>query len=189
MREALLLALALLVGTLASPAVALANMAPPWLPGDVVGEPRGGTRSVAIEREELARGRRSIATGEPARVTATYHVRNDGSAESLSLLFVATGMADRGKAPSTTVSLDWAPVPVVVSTIPIAWAGGALASVLIGALVGRWLGHRSRSSFWALIPSLLVGIAWAATVVITGGLVYLGLIPAEQEAWVYGYGE
>ncbi|HEX8959863.1 MAG TPA: hypothetical protein VF770_08575, partial [Solirubrobacterales bacterium] len=116
MRKPLLLALALLIGALAAPAVAFANMAPPWLPGDVVGEPRGGARSVAIEREALAIDLRPLAAGDPAQVTATYHVRNDGPAQDLSLLFVATGLAGQGRAPSTSVTLDGVAVPSAATT-------------------------------------------------------------------------
>ena len=324
MKRAILLVLAALIGALGVPAVALANMGPPWLTGDVVGEPRAGTKAVAIEREELAIDLRPLSAGEPVRVTATYHVRNDGPAESLSLVFIATSLANRGIAPPAEVSIDgatvpsqgpmpgslpdvwqppkstpglggggdltystatvdnevsftlplppgahdvrvsylavasaysgdspvrywqlgyvlapardWAsfggldvqvtlpagwsavtqpalaksgdalagsfgavpadalaitaqaPVPVVVNTLPVAWVGGALVSLLIGALVGRFLGHRRRSSAWALIPSFLVGVAWLAAVLAAASVLYLGEIPETQVAWDYGYG-
>ena len=324
MRKRLLLALVLLVGTLAMPAVALADMGPPWLPGDVVGEPRGGTKAIAIVREDLAIDLRPLATGKAAQVTATYHVQNDGPAQSLGLVFLATSLANKGEAPPAEVTLDgvavpsaattqevlpdtwqppettpslgggpdlyyetssghnhalafalapgahavrvtypavataysgdspvrywqlgyvlapardWAsfggldvkvdlpagwsaatrpalarsgdalagsfetvpadalaittqaPVPVSVNVLPAAWGGGALACVLIGALVGRWLGHRRRSSLWALIPSLLVGVAWLVVALAAASVLYVGDVPEGQGAWVYGYGE
>ena len=322
MRKLLLLTLVPLVAMLATPA--LANMAPPYMPGDVVGEPRGAAKSVAIEREELALDLRPLAVGAPAQVTATYRVRNDGPAQSLSLVFVAPGLADQRDGPAVwldgapvpseattqevlpdtwqppkstpglgggedlyyatssgdnralgfTLALppgrhdvrvsypavataysgdspvrywqlgyvlaparDWAsfggldvrvdlpagwsaasepaiprsgdalvgsfdaipadalaltaqaPVPIVIQTLPFAWIGGLVLSILVGSLVGRWLGHRRRRSLWALIPALLVGVAWMLLVLSTASVTLVGPIPEGQEAWVYGYGE
>ena len=324
MRKLLLLTLVLLVGMLATPEVALANMAPPYTPGDVVGEPRGAAKSVAIEREDLALDLRPLAVGAPAQVTATYHIRNDGPAQSLSLLFVATGLADQQDDPAVwldgvpvpseattqevlpdtwqppkstpglgggedlyyatssgdnralgfTLALppgrhdvrvsypavataysgdspvrywqlgyvlapahDWAsfggldvrvnlpagwsaasepaiprsgdalvgsfdaipadalaltaqaPVPIVIQTLPLAWIGGLVLSLLVGAFVGRWLGQRRRSSFLALFPAFLVGVVWGLAVLSAASVAFIGSIPKGQEAWVYGYGE
>lgn len=325
--SSLALSLALVIGALGAPSAALANMAAPWKPGDVVGEPRGAAKSVAIVREELAIDLRPLAAGERAQVSATYRVRNDGAAQSMDLLFIAPTLAEGAKGTSTVVLLDgtpiasratrpaslpdswqppkttpalrsgdesfdyqtssqdnraltftlalspgphevrvsyqavatarsgdspvaywqlgyvlapardwasfggldvrvelpagWAaasepalarsgdvlagsfdaipadalaltaqaPVPTVIDAMPPAWVGGLVVSLVVGMLVGRWLGHRRRSSLWALIPALLVGIAWMAAVIVAGGIQYVGSVPNAQRAWTYGYGE
>lgn len=93
---------------LVTPASVWANSGPPWVPGDVVGEPSGGLANIHIEREELAFDLRPLATGDDVNVTATYHVRNDGAAAQVDLVFVAAALADG----ASGVSLDGLAVPV-----------------------------------------------------------------------------
>ena len=122
-RPALALCLILAVGLLGTPAAALANMANPWQPGDPLGEPTGALRAIAIEREDLAIDLRPLAAGEPARVTATYRVRNDGTAQQLSLLFIAAALAEEVSG-SPTVWLDGVTVPsqsAAPAVLPKTW--------------------------------------------------------------------
>jgi hypothetical protein len=83
-----------LAATLVLPLAATANMANPVAPGDAVGEPSGELAGLHIERESLELDLRPLAEGSAARIDATYHVRNDGEARSVDLVFVAAGLSD-----------------------------------------------------------------------------------------------
>jgi len=109
-----------LIGALVLPTPASANMANPHQPGDPVGEPSGGLESVAIERETLVLDLRPLADDQPAVVDATYNVRNDGSARTLRLVFVATGLVGNDNG----VWLDGQPIsttPAMTSVVPSSW--------------------------------------------------------------------
>lgn len=115
-----LLSVALLLGVLFMPATASANMANPRQPGDPLGEPTGGLESVTIEHETLLIDLRPLADDDPAAVSATYNVRNDGSGRVLHLEFIATGLVEKGAG----VWLDNQPVPADLSTagaLPASW--------------------------------------------------------------------
>ena len=102
------------------------NMAAPPDPATVrhgsrVGEPAGGVRDVTIERETLHIDLRPLADAKPARVDATYRLRNDGPARTLDLLFVANGLANGGG----SVAVDGRPVAAApgqpAATLPASW--------------------------------------------------------------------
>ncbi len=115
-----LLSLTLALGILFAPATALANMANPRQPGDPLGEPTGGLETVTIEHETLVIDLRPLSNDEPAAVDAVYDVRNDGSARTLDLEFIATGLIDRGAG----VWLDRVPIKANASTagqLPASW--------------------------------------------------------------------
>ncbi|HUY99784.1 MAG TPA: hypothetical protein VMU89_05500 [Thermomicrobiaceae bacterium] len=101
----------------------LANMANPIQPGQPVGEPSGALRTVAIEHEALAIDLRPLAQDDPAEVTATYRVRQDGPSETVDLLFVAPSLA-APVVPAYRVTLDGQPVASrsgESSTLPASW--------------------------------------------------------------------
>lgn len=87
------LILALLAAALAPPLPVAANAAPPWRPGDLVGEPTGAVAQVAIVRETLAIDLRPLAERRAAIVEAAYALRNDGPATRAELVFVAAALA------------------------------------------------------------------------------------------------
>lgn len=96
----------LIGGLFLFPVTAAANMAPPWQPGDAVGEPQGELSEMHIEHEQLTFDLRPLALGDPALVSATYQVRNDGETKDVDLVFVATGLAHG----TTGVWLDGVPI-------------------------------------------------------------------------------
>lgn len=111
-----LVALALFFFGIARPSHA--NMADPMIPGDPVGEPSLLLDSIHVLHEDLVMDMRSCASHEPARVTATYRVRNDGAAKSIGLVFIAGGLHDT--ADVFRVTLDGQPVSGVYSdSIPV----------------------------------------------------------------------
>lgn len=116
----IVLPLVLVMAFFGAPLTAWANMAAPWMPGDRVGEPSGGLETVAIEHESLTIDLRPLVSDEPARVVATYAVRNDGPEKRLALEFVAAALAAHG----TGVWLDGQPVKVSAGTagrLPQSW--------------------------------------------------------------------
>jgi hypothetical protein len=78
-----------------------ANVGRRDFPGMRSTEP-GGLRAIAIEREELTFDLRGLATHDGARISATYHLDNRGSAITAPLVFVG-GSDRRG---SLAVTLD-----------------------------------------------------------------------------------
>ena len=128
-------ALRLALGTalvLAVPGVVVANMADPFVPGDVLGEPSPGLAGLVVEHESL----RVDLRGEPT-VEAVYQIRNDSTRREVALEFVALGLysdyggdrdALRGDTTRAyTVSLDGAPVPAEPTDsllVPIMWLSG-----------------------------------------------------------------
>lgn len=117
-----ILGLLVLFAMLATTSQSWANMANPYQEGDQVGEPTGELRSVAIEHESLVMNLVPLANDGPAKVSATYDVRNDGTQRTLKLLFVATALAsDQGT--GTGVWLDGQPVTsqVRATRLPASW--------------------------------------------------------------------
>ena len=140
-RARTILAAALL---LAMPALVRANMAEPpepapIRPGDQLGEPAGGLRSVFVEHERLRIDLRPLARGRPAMVEATYRTRNDGPARVLKLLFVADGLGGAGE-----VWLDGRPVAnrgAEPGPLPASWRAPATTPGLGG---GGELGYEAK---------------------------------------------
>lgn len=101
------------------------NMADPARPGDPVGEPAPTLDSIHVLHEDLLIDMRSLAGTVPsrvARVTATYKLRNDGSAKRLELVFIAGGLHDSTNA--FTVALNGAKVKGQFSDtlpFPVSW--------------------------------------------------------------------
>lgn len=90
------LPLLILAATLALPIQVRANMAMPQpaaRPGDNMGEPSGGLKSIRIERERLLIDVRPLADGRPAMIEATYRVHNDADTHALELVFVAAALS------------------------------------------------------------------------------------------------
>jgi len=111
-------AAAALCALLLRAAPAAANMADPWSPGAPVGEPSGPLGAIAVVDEALALDLRPFATHGTARIAATYHLRNDGPAADLDLLFVSPGLA------TASVTVDGAAVavtPVADAPLPPEW--------------------------------------------------------------------
>ena len=99
-----------------------ANMADPMIPGDPVGEPSPILDSIHVLHEDLVMDMRPCASREPAIVTATYRVRNDGAAKKIGLVFIAGRLSDSVDA--FRVSLDGEPISGRVSDsllLPISW--------------------------------------------------------------------
>jgi hypothetical protein len=127
------LALILLALAAALPAALRANMAEepepaPVRPGDELGEPAGGLRSVVVEHERLRIDLRPLARGRPATVEATYRTRNDGARRALRLLFVADGLGGEAR-----VWLDGRPVPsrpAQPGPLPARWRAPATTPAL-----------------------------------------------------------
>jgi hypothetical protein len=73
---------------------AMADAAPPIVPGDPVGVPSGAVRDVFIEHEDLTMDLSSMNTATDtyappaAAVLARYSLRNDGAAKGIDLVFV-----------------------------------------------------------------------------------------------------
>ena len=82
--------LALALGLL--PAVALANMANPVQTGSLAAEPAAELADVKIESEELRLDARPLLRSRDVLVEATYHLRNDGAARTVPMVFVAAAM-------------------------------------------------------------------------------------------------
>jgi hypothetical protein len=102
------------------PAVALANMANPVMPGTLLAEPAAELADIAIESEQLVLDARPLLRSRDVLVEATYHLRNDGAARTVPLVFVAAAM---GKGDSG-VWLDGADVRHAAegsSGLPASW--------------------------------------------------------------------
>ena len=84
-----------------------ANAAPPYMPGEVVGEPNVGLANIRIEREVLTFDLRPLVDGQSVPVTATYELNNQGTAAAIDLVFVAASIDDS----ASGVWLDGHPVP------------------------------------------------------------------------------
>jgi hypothetical protein len=113
---------AALLCTVSGSLVASADAAPPWNPGDAIGEPTGAVGKVAITHEDLDFDLRPLARGDPVRVHATYQLRNDAVATSASLVFLADH-ALTGRS-TFAVSFDGSAVPATPTTLtilPDAW--------------------------------------------------------------------
>ena len=112
--------LALGAAGLAVPLLLAANMANPVRPGDRVGEPSAALAGIVVEREDLEVDLRPLAALRGAVVQATYHLRNDGAARDLPLVFVADALDD-----SAGVWLNGRPVPVTATpadtALPESW--------------------------------------------------------------------
>ena len=86
---------------LSAATAARANMAEPrpaWRAGEVGGEPGGGLKAVHILRETLLIDLRPLRSGRPARVEATYRLRNEGGERAFDLVFVAAALAPQDAA-------------------------------------------------------------------------------------------
>jgi hypothetical protein len=151
-RRTTIIAAALL---LALPALVRANMAEPpepapIRPGDQMGEPAGGLRSVFVEHERLRIDLRPLAKGKPAMVEATYRTRNDGPARSLRLLFVADGLGGAGE-----VWLDGRPVANrrgEPGPLPASWRAPATTPGLDGEDLGYEAKHAGALAFQLDLP-------------------------------------
>jgi hypothetical protein len=75
------------IACLLVPSAAWGNIGPRWW-GDLAAEAKG-VKGVAITHEELTIDLRPLATVEPVRVEAVYHLNNPGPAIKLELLFVS----------------------------------------------------------------------------------------------------
>jgi len=90
--------------------------------------------------------------------------------------------------PADTLALTLqAPVDHPTDLAPVAWLGGLAVSLAVGALGGRWLGRRRRTSFWMLPTAALVGVLWMAALIVLGSQQTFA-VPESQVAWTYGYG-
>jgi hypothetical protein len=126
--------------------VAIANMAAPWNPGDLVGEPTGSFRSLSIIREKLSFDLRALNQGKFAQITATYQIRNEGEPNSVQLLFVAPAF----KAGSVTVDRVVVPsVPVKLSKLPPEWQ----APKTVPAISNHWLTKARQNPYDVNSPS------------------------------------
>lgn len=94
-----------LLGALLAPATVVANVGRDWREGDPAGEPLGAVGRLAVEHELLTLDLRPLAAGEPARVAASYRLRNDGPPAELELVFVSPGVT------AGTVTLNGAALP------------------------------------------------------------------------------
>jgi hypothetical protein len=113
-RSRLLGFLTLLIVALGLPDQAAANMANPVQPGDLVGEPSAALQSIAIVQERLNLDLRPLLTDQPVHIAATYQVQNGGTATTLPLEFVATGLTTG----ATTVQLDGQPITALALAAP-----------------------------------------------------------------------
>lgn len=99
---------------------ALADAAPPIVPGDPVGVPSGLVKDVYIEHEDLTMdlsGLNKASVDTPRTVVlATYTLRNDGAAKNIDLVFV-------------TASQDVSAVEVVLDQVQVAATVGPLGPV------------------------------------------------------------
>lgn len=98
--------------------VAIANITSPRTSGDLVGEPTGSLRSLAIIREMLSLDLRPLNKVGLARIVATYQVRNESLPTSVDLVFISPGI----KAGSITVDGASVPsTPVKLLNLPPEW--------------------------------------------------------------------
>lgn len=130
-RSRLWIFVALLVAVLliwARPAIA--NMANPEQPGDLLTEPWTDVATLAIQHEDLVLDLRSIETDRLAQIKATYIINNPGAATTVSLLFAAPGLA------SGTVTLDETQAIAATQTdapnIPADWGNRDFRQALQG---------------------------------------------------------
>jgi hypothetical protein len=175
------------------PLAVFADAAPPWQPGDAIGEPTGAVAHVAITHEDLAFDLRALADGNPAQVRATYQLRNDGAATSASLVFLADHALTGGS--TFAVMFDDAPVaarPTTLTQLPTAWMPPVSTPSLIE---GNWIPYETKPgtafAFVAPIPpglhrlsvaySLVAGRYWAPSSALTWQVAYI-LAPARQWA-------
>ncbi|MEZ4269732.1 MAG: hypothetical protein R3F39_25515 [Myxococcota bacterium] len=99
---------------------AAANMAAPWQPGVMAGEPFGVTAELSIRAERLSIDMRPVAERDPALVHVVYTVENPLVPRSVVLDFVATQISD---APVVTVDGDAVPSERQEDAeLPEAWA-------------------------------------------------------------------
>jgi hypothetical protein len=104
------------------PLAVFADAAPPWEPGDAIGEPTGAVAHVAITHEDLAFDLRALADANPVQVRATYQLRNDAAPTSASLVFLADHALTG--ASRFAVTFDGAAVaatPTTLTQLPNAW--------------------------------------------------------------------
>ena len=73
--------------------IAIANMASPFVAGDMLTEPWADVSTLDILHEDLVFDLRPLAAQEPAQIAATYQINNPGAATAIELLFVAPGLA------------------------------------------------------------------------------------------------
>jgi hypothetical protein len=109
---------ALLVGVLLAPSVAGANVGRDGRAGDLAGEPRGAVAGVVVEHELLTLDLRPLAAGGPARIVASYRLRNDGASVDLELAFASPGVV------AGSVTLDGvvlAATPLAEPVLPPPW--------------------------------------------------------------------
>jgi hypothetical protein len=71
---------------------AIANMANPFVPGDIVTEPWADVATFDILHEDLVFDVRPWVDRAPANIQATYQIHNPGDATAVDLLFVAPGL-------------------------------------------------------------------------------------------------
>jgi hypothetical protein len=125
------LALLLAAATLALPTPARGNMANPVRAGARVGEPAAGLEHLFVRGERLSVDLRPLAGGGEARVEAVYDLRNDGAARTVSLVFVADALVERGSG----VWMDGRPVaatPSETTDLPPSWRPPAATPGLDG---------------------------------------------------------
>lgn len=108
------------------PLVASTNMASPWKPGEPVGEPVGIFRKFAVISETLSFDLRPLAQMQPARVVATYKIRNNGKEAALRLLFLARSLRVESYRLQTDSRVSFngevlSSIPVVINTQPKRW--------------------------------------------------------------------
>lgn len=130
---------------LVTPALVVANMADPHRPGQAAGEPTHSAElaRLAVVHETL----RLDLTSGVARVEAVYRVRNDSTARTLDLAFIALGLVDPyadgadstvaldRAGPPPTVAVDGAPVTATVERVlpvPPEWTAGVRTPSLVG---------------------------------------------------------
>jgi hypothetical protein len=136
------------------PLAVFADAAPPWEPGDAIGEPTGAVAHVAITHEDLAFDLRALASANPVQVRATYQLRNDAAPTSASLVF----LADHALTGASTfaVTFDGAAVaatPTTLTQLPNAWKPPTSTPSLIdGADVPYDTKPGTAFQFTALIP-------------------------------------
>ncbi|MEM6835981.1 MAG: hypothetical protein AAF609_03915 [Cyanobacteria bacterium P01_C01_bin.120] len=71
---------------------AIANMANPEQPGDLLTEPWADVANLDIQHEDLILDLRSVEDDVLAEITATYLINNPGTATTVPLLFVTPGL-------------------------------------------------------------------------------------------------
>ncbi|MEM6716718.1 MAG: hypothetical protein AAF622_16740 [Cyanobacteria bacterium P01_C01_bin.147] len=121
----------LLVALLLSlPRPAIANMANPERPGDLLTEPWTDVANLEIQHEDLVLDLRPVETTLLADIQATYTINNPGEATTVALLFVAPGLA------TGTVTLDGTQVIAATQTdapdVPADWGNRNFRQALQG---------------------------------------------------------